>query len=100
MLTKIIVLSLIITGVHVSLHDGMLLNCVRIKLTEWLTKAHMAVLSRPLYDCNICMGGIYTLVLYPLIYGLDWYILPTMVGVIGANTLIAALLKYLYNDEN
>jgi hypothetical protein len=46
------------------------------------------------------MGGIYTLVLYPLIYGLDWYILPTMVGVIGANTLIAALLKYLYNDEN
>jgi hypothetical protein len=99
MLTKILILSLIITGIHVSLHDGMLLNCVRIKMTEWLHKWHMSMLARPLYDCNICMGGLYTLILYPLLFGLDLYIIPTMVGVIGCNTLIAALLKYLYHED-
>lgn len=92
MITRIITISLIITAVHVSTWDGMLLHRPALLLGDLLDRLHLTVLRKPLFECLICMGGIYTLILYPLLFGLSWYVLPAMLGVIGTNSLISAVI--------
>lgn len=100
MLEKIIVISLVITAIHVSMMDEMVFEKLKDKLSLMLDKMRLSWLKKPLYECNICMGGIWTLVIYPLTYGLNWQIIPVMLGVIGANVLIAAFIKYIFHEDN
>lgn len=96
MLTQIIIIALITTAVHVSTWDGMLLHRPALLLGDLLDRLHLTVLRKPLFECLICMGGIYTLLLYPLLFGLSWYVLPAMLGVIGTNTLITAAVCHIH----
>ncbi len=89
MLTRIVILSLIITAVHVTTWEGMIFHRPALLLGDLLDRLHLTVLRKPLFECLICMGGIYTLLLYPLLYGWSWEILPTLLGVIGLNTIIS-----------
>lgn len=99
MIEQIIVISLIVTAIHVSMRDDMIFGGFKMRLSNLLDALHLSVLKRPLYECNICMGGVWTCVLYPILYGFNWYLFPVMLGVIGANVVIAAILKYLYYDS-
>lgn len=96
MITQIIVISLIITSIHVCTLDGMILA----KPTQWLgdmlDRWNLSILRKPLFECLICMGGIYTIALYPIIFGWDWAIAPVMFGVIGLNAIISSLIVKLY----
>lgn len=65
-------------------------------LGDLLDLMFLSVLRKPLFECLICMGGVYTLVLYPILYGWSWNLLPTMLGVVGLNTLIAAFICRLH----
>jgi hypothetical protein len=88
---KALNIALIITAIHVSMWDSMIFAKIRLylqRLPEWTHK--------PLFECLICMGGVYTLVLYPLMYGFDYQIITTMLQVIGINTIIVALIKQMY----
>lgn len=100
MIEKIVIIALIITAIHVSMYDGMIFGKLKQRVANALDKLHCPVLKRPLYECNICMGGIWTLIIYPILYGIDWHIVPVMLGVIGANVIVAAIIKYLYHDED
>ena len=95
MLTRIIILSLIITAVHVTTWEGMIFHRPAEWIGEWLDRWHMSVLRKPLWECNICMGGIWTLVLDPVLFGWSWWVLVDMLCVIGLNTLIASALSRL-----
>ena len=89
MLTRIIILSLIITAIHVTTWDGMIFH----RPAEWLGSVlDFLRVSFPLYECLICMGGVWTLVLDPLLFGWSWWVLVDMLGVIGLNTLITAVI--------
>ncbi len=96
MLEQIIILSLIITAVHVTTWEGMIFHRPALLLGDLLDLMFLSILRKPLFECIICMGGIYTLVLYPILYGWSWNLLPTMLGVIGLNTLIAAFICRLH----
>lgn len=96
MIERIATLSLIITAIHVTTWDGMIFHRIALLLGDRLESWHFAVLRKPLWECLICMGGIYTLVLYPLLYGWAWAIIPTMLGVIGLNTIISALICHMH----
>ena len=96
MLEQIIIISLIITAVHVCTWEGMLLHRPALVIGDLLDRLHLSVLRKPLWECVICMGGVYTLGIYPLLYGLSWQIVPVMLGVIGMNTLIAAAICRLH----
>ncbi len=93
MIEKAITISLIITAIHEVTKDGMLLERLRVFAANILDKARVPILKKPLFECLICMGGIWTLAIYPALYGLDWEIIPTMAAVIGLNTLIAYLTE-------
>ena len=95
MLTRIIILSLIITAIHVTTWEGMIFHRPAEWIGEWLDRWHMSVLRKPLWECNICMGGVWTLVLDPILYGWSWWVLVDMLCVIGLNTLIASALSRL-----
>ncbi len=91
---KIITISLIITAIHVSMLHGMIFYFVRewleLKLPEWLQK--------PLFSCIICMGGCWTVILFPLLYGyIDFRIIFVALQVIGLNTIISILISKLYD---
>ena len=93
MLTRIFILSLVITAVHVTTWDGMIFH----RPAEWLGNAldclHIGILRKPLYECLICMGGVWSLVLDPLLFGgWSWIVLVDMLCVIGLNTLISAAI--------
>lgn len=86
------------TGIHMTMREGMLLHPFELCLGRMLDKMHLGFLRKPLYECNICMGGIWTLALYPALYGLDWLILPAIAGTIGCNTIMALIIKRLYDE--
>lgn len=92
MIEQAITISLIVTAIHVSMWDGMIFQFVREWLSGVLDIFHADVLKKPLYECLICMGGIYTLVIYPCLYGLSFQVIPTMLCVIGINTIISAII--------
>lgn len=92
MITRIVILSLIITAVHVCTWDGMIFA----RPAEWLGSVldsfRISFLRKPLFECLICMGGIYTLVLDPLLFGWSWGVVVDMLAVIGLNTIISAFI--------
>ncbi len=92
MIEQIIVISLIITAIYVSMWDGMIFHAVRRWVCIVCDLIGCPALRKPLCECLICMGGIYTLILYPILYGWSWTLIPTMLGVIGLNTIIATML--------
>lgn len=94
MIEKTLILTLITTALHVCSWDGMILHRPATKLAETLAKWRLSVLCKPLFECLTCMGGIYTLALYPLLFGIDWHVLPTMLCVIGLNTIVGTFLHW------
>lgn len=93
MITRIVILSLIITAIHVSTWEGMILH----RPAEWLGGLLdlflcFSVLRKPLFECLICMGGVWTLVLDPILFGWSWWVLVDMLAVIGMNTIISAVI--------
>ncbi len=96
MLEQIVILSLIITAVHVTTWEGMIFHRPALLLGDLLDLMFLSVLRKPLFECIICMGGIYTLVLYPILYGWSWNLLPTMLGVVGLNAFISAFICRLH----
>lgn len=92
MLTHIITISLIITAIHVCTWDGMILYRLAERVGGVLDIFHLSVLRKPLFECLICMGGIWTLAIYPVLYGWSWKIIPTALCVIGLNAIISSLL--------
>lgn len=93
MLTRIVILTLIITAVHACTWDGMLLHRPAEWLGSLLDRLHLSVLRKPLFECLICMGGVWTLIIDPLLFDIVWWwVLPDMLAVIGLNTLISAMI--------
>lgn len=89
MIEKAIVLSLIITALHVSMCDGMIFNRLRVAVGNFLDKINFPILKKPIYECLICMGGVYSVLIYPILWGFSFEILPVMLCVIGINTIIS-----------
>ena len=88
---KALNIALIITAIHVSMWDSMIFAKIRLYLQRLPSWTH-----KPLFECLICMGGCYTLILYPLMYEFDFQIIITMLQVIGINTIIVALISKMY----
>jgi hypothetical protein len=88
-----------ITAIHVSMWQGMIFGWLRICVSNWIDKLfgeRGIWIKKPLFECLICMGGVYTLLLYPILYGFDIEIIKTILLVIGINTLIVGLISRLY----
>ena len=93
MIERAIELSLIITAIHVCMMPGMIFGFIG----NFFDKNLPEILKKPIFSCLICMGGIYSLLLYPLLYTcFDLLTIKTMLMVIGINTLIANLIKEMY----
>lgn len=93
-------ISLIITAIHVSMWQGMIFGWLRIYVSNLIDKLYGEFgywIKKPLFDCLICMSGIWTLLLYPTLFGFDFNIIKTILLVIGINTLIAGLISRLYD---
>jgi len=95
MILKAVEISLIITAIHISMWDGMIFFKIRLFLSNLIDKCKLEVLKNPLFDCLTCMGGVWTLILFPMLFRMSLDILPIMLMVITLNTLID---KYLQHD--
>jgi hypothetical protein len=93
MIEKAIILSLMITALHVSMCEGMILNRLRIAIGNALDKIKLSVMKKPIYECLICMGGVYSVVLYPILWGFSFEVLPVMLCVIGLNAIVSRLIE-------
>ena len=96
MLYKSIVISLIIIAIHVSTMSGMIFGNIASKIDDFLLRHNLWVLSAPLHPCLICMGGLWTLILYPMIFGLQIEMIWVMLIVIGLNSIFSHFIKHLY----
>ncbi len=94
MILKSLIISLIITAIYSSMQEGMLLGNMRIGIKKFLDSLGFSDFwHKPFCDCLTCMGGIYTVILYPLLYGFSMEMLPTMLVVIGLNSIISKFLS-------
>lgn len=116
---KLIAIALSIQAIHASVQPGMLLTPARdvvARLIRWVTKQIYPAesqfaggwnaeqdmkaerlacwIEKPLYECTTCMGGIWTLILYAIFYGLDPGVFIVMLEVIGLNALIANITQH------
>lgn len=98
---KVITISLIIVAIHVSLMDGMIFEKLRHALDEVFGDSKIPFMVKPLYECVICMGGIWSAILYPILYGWSWDLIPTMLCVIGLNALLSPIIHKIheYGEE-
>ena len=93
MIIHTIILSLQITAIYVCFMEGMIFGEIRIYLLQ-KTPKHKQWIFKPIFDCLICMGGIYSLALGYIEFGLTFKeLLQTMIAVIGLNTLIDCYLS-------
>ena len=92
MINTAIQYSLIITFIFICYQDGMIFGWLRrfferLNMPEWVNK--------PLFDCNICMSGLYTVLLWfvkdhhHLSFNLLWMI--CLVG--GINVIISPFIE-------
>ena len=84
MIEKIIILSLIITAVHVSMREGMIFGFMGV----FLRRSLPAVMRSPLFECLTCMGGLYGFVLHAILWGVSISMIPVIIAVIGLNSII------------
>lgn len=93
-------ISLIVTAIYASMWEGMIFSGLRVKVSNLIDRFFKSktayMLKKPLFDCLICMGGLYTLIIYPVLFGFDIHIFKTMLEVIGINTIISGLISKLY----
>lgn len=98
MLEQIIITSLIITAIHVTTWDGMIFHSAAEWLGQFLDIMGVSVLRKPLFECLICMGGIWTFAIYPILYGISWNVVPVAVAVIGLNTIVSLVICKLHEE--
>ena len=98
MLEQIIIISLITTAIHVSTWEGMILYTAADWLGTLLDIMKWSVLRKPLFECLICMGGVWTLFWYPILFGIHWQIVPVALGVIGANTIVSLIICKFHEE--
>lgn len=98
---RALTISLIITAIHISMWEGMIFSFVRVWLSNIIDRLFIDktafMVKKPLFDCLICMGGVWTLMIYPILYRLELNLTITMLEVIGLNTIISGLINRLYD---
>lgn len=95
MIQNAIIVSLIITSIYVSMREGMIFEKIRIQLHLFFDKNGQGEwLGKPLCDCLTCMGGFWTILLYPVVFGYDSEMLVTIFLVIGINSIIDKILNF------
>lgn len=92
---RAVLLSLTINAIYWTYQPGEIFEDLANRMDELLYRAHLRCLAKPLYECNICMGGLYSLLIYPIFWGFEWAVFPTMIATIGLNIPMAAIIKYL-----
>lgn len=95
MIVKALEISLIITAIYMSMRDGMIFGNVRLWLDIWFGKAEKGrFVSKPIYNCLICMGFWWGLAIYFVIWGFDVMMFPTAFVVVGINTIIDKIIHF------
>lgn len=95
MIERAIIISLIITGIHMTMQEGMIFERLGAFIGNTLDELHLSILRKPVYECLICMGGMWTVILYACMYGFSWELVPMVPAVIGLNSIISAFIKYI-----
>lgn len=91
MIEVIVIVSLIITGLHIAFAAGNFLSPVRVFVANYLDKGFGQKVSKyiqkPLWDCLPCMGSVWTLII-------TWHFdLWLIAAVCGLNTIIGRLIE-------
>lgn len=96
MAEQIFIISMIVTAMHVCTWEGMIFHNIAEGVGEFLDAIKLSVLRKPLFECLICMGGVWTCFWYPILYELNWHLIPVAIGVIGLNTIVSLLICKLH----
>lgn len=92
-LLKSLEISLMILAIHISMWEGMIFSKLRIWLSKILDKSKKTEwVKKPLFDCLMCMGGIWTALLYLLLYGYDIDLFKSILIVIGINSILDSIV--------
>lgn len=98
LLINALIISLIITAIYYSSSHDAIFGSVFSQLDAWLCTwkgGRYYWVGNPIYRCLVCMGGLWSLVLYPLLFGLSLWLIPSMLITIGINVLISAAVNTL-----
>lgn len=88
MVEKIFIISFIVFAIWYTYQEGEIFGA----LGKWFEKHLPEKLHQPVYECPVCMGGIYGAILYWLIWGnsiKEWLIVN--IAVIGLNAILNKL---------
>lgn len=85
MIEKVIIISLIVFAIHYVMMEGEIFGF----LGDWLAKVLPDRLHNPVFECVVCMAGIYGIMLYWLIWAgsvKEWLVVN--VAAIGLNSIL------------
>lgn len=102
MIERIILISLICTGIHVCTWDGMifqrfpkLYNDLVMKMRTYPPVGKILVFLRnPLYGCLRCMASIWTIAVWLCAgWNIDLSLVGAIIAVCGINTIVSSFIK-------
>jgi len=95
MVQRALEISLIITAIYISMRDGMIFEPLRVKLDRLMDKLPNGdSVKKPIYDCLICMGFWWGVFIYLLLFSYNVTMFPTVLVVMGINTIIDKIIHF------
>lgn len=103
MIVPIILASLVSTGVFVCTREEMILfPLVKAydKVQYMVSGGLLKFIRKPLFDCLYCQGSVYGALAYIIsTRSISWEIVPVMFAVCGLNSVIAEIIRKLWDKE-
>jgi len=98
-ISTVILISSIITGIHIACMDGMVLEKPRIFVQNSMDVIFghklSEILQMPLFSCNICMSSVWSLIMFTY-FNVEYYDVPALIfAVCGINALFGLVIKKL-----
>lgn len=60
-------------------------------LANWLEKVLPEAIHKPVFACHICATPWYGSVVYIILWGVSWWIIPTVIAAMGLNAMLTKL---------
>jgi len=100
-LFRAITISLIVTAIWYCCQPDEIFGKPIEKISDRLWKykdGRFWIILKPVCKCSVCMCGIWTLILYPLLFGFDWWLFVSMVESIGINALLLPVVRLIAEE--
>lgn len=87
MIERAFIIAMLVLSIWYTMKPKEIFEQLGYALGEWLPEK----IHPPVFECPVCMSPYYGTILYAILWGLDWWVIPTVIVAMGINAMINKL---------